>query len=824
MSSFPFNTIDAPPMPGTQPFGDEFQGFSPMAPMPDAEGFDEGEPELQQEPDFHANLAEHMEEGVLRGLAARLLEDIENDDNARSDWLKTINLSMKYIGWKVDEYKTVPFMYACSAYDTSMSIALLNSYSVLYAELFPAAGPCRSEIIGMPTQDVEDQGERVKLFMNNFLTNINRDYYPDSRTLVMYTVFCGSGFRKVYQDPILNYPDPKFIKPQDFIVNPNTTSLMSADRMSHRVFMSRKDVILRQLNGQFIKDTLPAIIEENKMDKKALQKTIERLDGVAPDTTENKSLFTFYETHVDLTDEDISSGRISRSKDSDELPKPYIVMICEVTKNIVSIKRNWKEGDATYHRNEYFVPYMYLPGFGIYGTGLAHLMGSNAIVLSNVLRQLMDSGTLKNFPGGLKVAGLKIEENDKAIGPSEFKEIETGGLPIQQCIMLMPYAEPSTVLMQLRSDLMTQTSKNGMAAENQIPESNMNAPVGTTLALLEVANRAQSTVLRSFRTSLNHELKLVFDLFGEHLEDRPYQFAVPGKDTAIMRKDFNDRVNIVPVSDPNVLTSTHRLLRAEAIYKIAHASPQIYNVREVNKLMLHAMNVDNVDKLLIPEPQPAVLDAVSENMIVLANKPVIANVEQEHDAHIAVHSAFALEMKQTNPAAYASIMQHIQIHKAYKAAKIVIQNKMQAEIQQQSQMMHPAFVNQMMQQMNAQVMEKLKKVPPQQLLVEMEIQNAVSKMDMEELQRQQQQMQQQQKMQQEIQQVPNKIMMEDIKQRAEAAHLKNDETKLKVEEDAFKAQLHFESEKAKLEAQRDMATDKHLVDIAIAEMKQHPKS
>ena len=820
MAVSPFSTFE-PQMPGMQPEGGglpfDLPPFNPQA-------LQEQVPEEPPQ-DFHANLAEGMDSGSLSGLAARLIENIENDDNARTDWLKTINLAMKYLGWKVEEYKSVPFSYACSAYDTSLSIALISSYSTVYAELFPAAGPARSEIIGMSTTEVEDQGDRVKMFMNNFLTNINRDYYPDSKGLVLYTIFCGSGFRKVYQDPLLNQPEAKFIKPQDFIVNPNTTSLMSADRITHKVYYSRKDVILRQMSAEFLEDTLPSIIEENQMDKKALQSTIQRIDGVNPESTENKNLFTFYEVHADLTDEDISSGRMSGTTDDDSLPKPYILMICEATKNIVSVRRNWKEGDSTYKRKEYFVAYMYLPGFGIYGTGLAHLMGSNAIVLSNVLRQLMDAGTLKNFPGGLKVAGLKIETNDLAIGPSEFREIETGGLPIQQSVMLMPYAEPSTVLMQLRTDLMQQSAKNGMVADNQIPESNINAPVGTTLALLEVANRAQSTVLRSFRNSLSHELKLLFDLFGEHLEDRPYLFAVPGKETAIMRKDFNNRISIVPVSDPNVLTSTHRLLRAEGIYKIANAAPQLYNQREVNRLMLQAMNVDNIDKLLVPEQKPVMLDAVTENMNVLQGKPVLVNVQQDDDAHIQLHTAFAQEMKQTNPAAYAAIMEHNQVHKAAKVAKMLIQNQVQQHTQQQMQqnpMMHPMFAEQMAKQMHDQAMQKLSQMPPQQLLMDMQIQNMVAKMDAEELQKQQQQQQQMMKQQQEVQQVPNKIMMEDIKQRQEAAHLKNDETKLKVEEDAFKAQLHFESEKAKLEAQKDMATDKHLVDIAIAEMKQRP--
>jgi hypothetical protein len=502
-----------------------------------------------------------------------------------------------------------------------------------------------------------------------------------------------------------------------------------------------------------------------------------------------------------------------------------------------------------------------LSGFGIYGLGLAHLIGSNAITLTSLLRQSVDAGTLKNFPGGLKKRGLRIENNDKAIGPSEFHEVETNDVPLTDCVMLMPYNEPSSVLIQLRQEIIQQAASLSSTAESEIPELGTNAPVGTTLAMLEVANKVQSSVLRSLHVSLGHELKLLFNLFGEYLEDQPYPFAVPGSSTAIMKQDFNDRINIVPVSDPNVLTSTHRLITAESILKLAQSAPDLHNLREVYKRMYSAMNVENVEKILNDEPQPVSLDPLTENAYFMLNKPVTIAMFQEDDNHIVAHKKqLEDQMVQSNPQIAATINLHIQQHKAYKALKQMLQQKQQQVQQtiqqaqqqmqmsqqqlQQSQMMGIPLMPDMIarqaqmeqslqmkvqqeQMMLKQMQEQYQQMPPDQVQAMPEIQNMVASQDAQEInqqiQQQQQQMAQQEaqmKEQQEKQIDPNQVMLAEIAQRREASSLKDEEAKLKAETEAFKAQLKYESDKAKMESQERIAEQKNEVDLTIEQMKQ----
>lgn len=797
---------------------------------------------------FYENLADKLSEEKLSSIAAKLLDDIKQDLESRSEWENTITLAMRYLGFKVEEFRTVPFMRACSAFDATLSTALLHFYSTARAELFPAAGPARSEIIGSPTPEVEDQGERVKMFMNWYLTVKDKDYYSDSERLIMFVGLMGCAFRKVYQDPILNQPLARLIPPQDFIINHHTTSISSSDRMTEVIFLNRKDVLLRQASNDFIEFDLPKLSEDNDGDESKITKNIKKMEGIQADSHENKSLFKFYESHVNMDVDEVEPKKKrgkERNKDRD-IPRPYVVTICCVTKKVVSVRRNWKEEDDKYKRIEHYVHYYYLPGFGVYSLGLAHLMGSNAITLTSITRQLVDAATLKSFPGGLRMRGMRIENNDKAVGPAEWLEVETGGMALAECVMPMPYAEPSQVLLELRTQLKQDTATLVSTAETEIPEMGSNMPVGTTLALLEVANKLQSSILRSLHVSLGYELRLLFDLFGEYLEDAPYPFAVPGKDTAIMRKDFNDKVSIVPVSDPNVLTSTHRLMRNEALLKLAQSNPEIHDMREAYHRMYQAMNVDNIDRLLPEKPAPMSIDPMAENMLVLAGKEITVKLFQDDDSHIMVHQAFSQNpLIAGNPQAYATLMLHLQKHKSYKAYKTIFEQKKTQEIEQQiEQQMKPIIeqqmmammqqgaspeeaqqilqqqmqpqLEQMMQQQMAQVQKpEITEEQESQLIMDPEVQNMVAKQDAEAAQAEAKAAEE--KAAQQLD--PNKIMVMDIEQRREAAHLKDEADKLKAETEAFKAQLKFESETAKTESQRDIASEKHEVDIALAERK-----
>lgn len=787
--------------------------------------------EEQEKPakDFYSNLAEDMDASKLGSLAVKLIEYIDDDVQSRDEWQKPIETALKYLGFKIEQASKLPFVTACAAYDTTLSVALYKSVATAYAELYPAAGPAKTEIAGIPTQETEDEGDRVKLFMNLYLTQIDDAYYPDSWQHIAYTIFFGLCAKKVYQDPISNKPTSRMVKPFDLIFNNNCSTVETSSRITQVMELSKKEIMLREREGYYLPSNIGDATDDD-YDESNIEKTIKNQEGISEKDTsdDKKNQFVFYEMHVDLDPSELDIDS------KDKLPKPYIVTICNATKKIVSIRRNWEEDDKNYDKIQYFVIYRYLPGFGMYGVGLAHLIGSNAITLTSILRQLIDAGTLKNFPGGLKKRSVKSETNDKSIGPGEFHEIEVDG-PIQEAVMLMPYAEPSTVLAQLYETLGQKTSALSMAAETEIPEIGANAPVGTTLAMLEVANKVQSSVLRSFHKSLGLELKLLFKLFGKYLPDEPYPFAVPGSSAAIMRKDFSDRINIVPVSDPNVLTSTHRLIRAESVLKLSQSAPELHNMREVYKLIYSAMNLENIDKLLVEEPEPASLDAMSEVAYIMAGKPVKAVIFQDHDAHVMIKTQSLQDpMLQQNPPSIVSLKINIQEHKAYNAIKKLIEEEKQKLDNHKNQiinaelsglMIHPAAREQMfkMGQEFQMKVQQFQQMSIDDILKMPEVQNIVTTEDAQELQqqiqKQQEEMQEQDALMKSQQIDPNAALLADINQRREASILKDEEAKLKAETESFKAQLKFEGDMAKMEAEERMAEEKNEVDLTIEQMK-----
>lgn len=760
--------------------------------------YEVGEPEEEAEPekDFYTNLAEDLEDNVLDGLAAKLLDDIKQDKESRRDWESTITLMMKYLGIKVEEFSSVPFMRACSAFDSSLLLSLLQFCSTAWPELWPAAGPAKSEIIGIPSDATEDKADRVKIFMNHYLTQVDKGYYPDSERLLWFLGFMGSCFKKVYQDPILNMPIARMVTPFDLIIDNNTNDILSSSRITQVLKLSRKDVILRQMSGSFIKFKLPS--NDNTMDddeKSKIEQGIKRIEGINTDSNENNNLFVFYECHVDLIADDLQEGRAIRDDDElEDLPKPYIVTICEETKDVVSIVRNWEEEDKEFKRIEYFVHYCYQRGFGIYGLGLAHILGSNAIAMTSILRQGIDAEMLAMFPGGLKTKGMKSENNDKAIGPGDLQEVETGGAPIQDCFMLIPYKGCSQNALTLL-DMLGKKSEAISAVNNaQVPETGTNTPVGTTLAMIEVANKAISSILRSCHFALGTELDFLFKLFGKYLPASPYPFAVPGSQTAIMKSDFSDDVNIVPVSDPNVLTSTHRLLKAEALLKLVQSNPAIHDEREAYERMYKAMNVENIEKLLPPKQQPqppAEMDPITEITFAIKGQPIQAYMDQDHQAHIMLHMS-AMEQDAASPApnqAFQTAMTaHLQEHKAF------------------------AYLIQMQMMMGQQM-------PNPQMLQDPQVQNMIALHAAQALA--------QQKAKEEAEKPkpidPNMVMLADVEQRREAAHLKHEEALMRTETEAYKSQLRFESEKEQRKVDMDIADEKSEVALAVAKTKQrHP--
>lgn len=733
------------------------------------------------EQDFYRNLAEEMDEYELDSIASELLEGIDDDIESRKDWEESYTKGMKYLGRKVEDAKDWPFMHSCAAFDPTLATAHLRFYSSARAELFPANGPASYQTFGEKTEELQNKGQKLMKWMNHYLTNVDREYYPDSERLLTYLGIVGCACRKVYTDPITKYPVARFIDPQDFIVNNNCTSILSSDRLTHRERLTRKTLKLRQLNGFYRKIPTGVVSEFSEDDDSTTSHVVKRIEGVTTNDMQNKSLYIVYEVHADLNLNGFDGENLIMESETTGVPLPYIVSICLQTRKILSLRRNWVKDDNTFARSESFVLYNYLPGFGIYGVGLSQLLGSNAIVLTSIIRQLIDAGTLRNFPGGLMAKGLKVEENDKAIGPSEFWRIETGGKPIQDVVMTMPYGEPSMVLKELRTELVEQTQVLASTAETQISDAKAEAPVGTTLALLEVQNRIQSSILRSLHVSLSNELDLLFKLFSEGMVGQSsfMELGAGGK-YEISREDFDSNIKIVPISDPNLTTSTQRILRAEGILRLAQSEPSLHNMRNAYYRMYTAMNVEDIDLLLPPPQEVYPLDPISENMHALENKPLKAALWQDHESHIIVHEL----MLQQNPDASQSLLAHINEHRAQQYY-LIMEQQLGVQLPPLEQMMEPQIQN----------------------MVAMEAAKATMELKSQIIAQQPKQVD------------PQAVMLADIDQRREAESMKLEIAKMKTELEAFKAQLKYESDIQKIESQEKIADVKSETDMVMTEAK-----
>lgn len=801
-------------------------------------------PEIEpEEYDFDENLAKNLTPEQLRSIAGDLLEDIDNDRKSREPWKASVDLAFKFLGYNIEEFskKGSDFFKSSAAKDCTMSSALMNGYSVAMAELFPSGGPANSEIIGNPTSEDEDVAERSKHFMNYFLTSHDRSYYPDSQKMVLYTHFYGSGFRKVYQDPILNEPRARFVSSFDLLIDINTTDLLSSSRITEVKNLSRKDVLLLQRSGEFIDINLP----ENADDEDdSSEKMSESLDGISTGDSDNSNLFEFYESHVDCDPRTIEKN-IPESENTD-IPRPYRITICKTTKSIASIKRNWKKDSNIFARKEFFVHYYCFPGFGLYGIGLAHLMGSNSIALTQLLDEGIDAEFFKNFPALLKTKGVTSETNDIGLMAGEIRDINTLGQDIRSCVMPLPYEGVSPGLIALREQLKQETAALGSISQSQIPQIGSDAPVGTTMALTEINGRQQSSIIGSMRSSLSYELSLLVDLFAEFSSEKPYNFSVAGKDLSISKSDFNGKVKIIPVSDPNVLTSMHRLIRNESILKTALLCPELHDIREVLYRFYVSMKVDNIDKVLLPKKDPVPLDPSAENMLILSGKDVIIGPTQDDESHIIVHGTLkedpiAQMTFQSNPLLYSKLMIHIQQHKASIAMKQLLKEEQEQQLQQQQMGMMQMggdgsqnmgnFSSKLLDngsyRSDKEQIEFIQSIP--------EVQNIVSQQDAKEAMDRAEAMNAKQLDEEGKIIDPNQVMILDIEQRKEAAYLRDEESKRtveldmykiqveheefkqKIELEKYKAQLKFDSEMARIQAQSSIASEKNLTDLVIEE-------
>lgn len=662
---------------------------------------DDGGVEIDFDPDVDeeeeilhdSNLALHMDDMDLNGLGEMLLSGVEEDKQSRAEWETTMSEGIKLMGLKIEDRQT-PFKGACGVYDPLLAEAVVRWQAVACGELLPAAGPVKTQVIGVANEQLDAQASRVKDFMNLYLTELAPEFYEEFDQMLFWLALVGSTFKKVYQDRLLGRPVSRFVLPDNFIVAYGTTDLETSPRYCHITPMTRRNFRLAQLAGVY-RDTKIGDPQPDDTSQTPIQAQVDGVQGVEPGA-EGTEEYKIYEVYADLN--------LEGFENEDGIPLPYIVTIEEGSRKVLSIYRNYEENDPTFQRQSSFVHYKLMPGVGFYGLGYAHLLGNSAKTATSIRRQLIDAATLNNFPGGLRVKGMRLDDNNIGIGPTEFREIDTGGMPIQNAIMTMPYKEPSQVSLALLKETYESARNLANTAEIAVGEGRQDAPVGTTVALMEAATRLQSATLKRAHKAFNRELKMIANLFGKYLPDEPYPFPVRGGMSAIMREDFSNNIDVIPVSDPNISSSAQRMMRAEALLRFATQQPDQHNLREAYRQMYVEMgiNEEKIELLLLPEQaKPRPLDPLSENQNALTGKPLVAGAYQDHDAHIAAHAPIAEE----NPALQAHINEHLALKMRVQVEQIIgqplpppgqplppeIENQLAAMVAQAMQQLAPSY-------------------------------------------------------------------------------------------------------------------------------------
>jgi hypothetical protein len=607
----------------------------------------EPETDLPEEAPFEANLALYMDDMDLNTLGETLLSGVEEDRQSRGDWEATMSEGIKLMGLKIEDRQT-PFKGACGVYDPLLAEAVVRWQAVAAGELLPASGPVKTQVIGVANEQLEAQASRVQQFMNLYLTELAPEFYEEFDQMLFWLPLVGSTFKKTYQDRLLGRPVSRFVLPDNFVVSYGTSDLATSPRFCHITPMTRRNFRLAQLAGVY-RDIDLGDPQADDSSQTPIQAEVDGVQGVEPGA-EGTEEYRIYEVYADLN--------LVGYENDDGIPLPYVVTIEEGSRKVLSVYRNYDEVDPTYQRKDMFTHYKFMPGVGFYGLGYAHLLGNSAKTATSIRRQLIDAGTLNNFPGGLRVKGMRLEDNNIGIGPTEFREIDTGGLPIQNAIMTMPYKEPSQVSLALLKETYEAARNLANTAEIAVGEGRQDAPVGTTVALMEAATRLQSATLKRCHRAFSRELKLIANLFGKYLPDEPYPFPVRGGMAAIMREDFANNIDVIPVSDPNISSSAQRMMRAEALLRFATQQPDQHNLREAYRQMYVEMGVadEKIQLILAPEKEkPRPLDPLTENQNAIVGVPLVAGAYQDHDAHIASHAPIA----QDNPALQAHINEHL---------------------------------------------------------------------------------------------------------------------------------------------------------------------
>jgi hypothetical protein len=591
--------------------------------------FDPSAGEGVEDDDFDANLAEHLEEPVLGRLASRLNGDFISDRNSRSDWERAYTRGLDLLGLKSDD-RTTPWPGACGVYHPILTEAVVRFQSQAIMELFPSSGPVKTKIIGGITDQKEEQAQRIQQHMNYLLTEKMTEFRPETEQMLFLLPLAGSSFKKVYYDTNMARVCSRFVPAEDFVVSYGASDLLTASRYTHVMRKGHNDIRKLQVAGLYRDVTLSS----SGPDYSDIQEKYDELDGENP-TYENDDRYVLLEMHVDLDLE----GYEDVDDDGEEtgIALPYIVTLVRGSGTVLSIRRNWYEDDPLRTKRQHFVHYQYMPGLGFYGFGLIHLIGGIAKSATSLLRQLVDAGTLSNLPGGLKSRGLRIKGDDSPIMPGEFRDVDVPGGAIKDNITFLPYKEPSNVLHQLLGEIVEEGRRFASITDLKLADMKQDAPVGTTLALIERSMKVMSAIQARLHDAMRKEFILIAGIVRDYAEDE-YEYEPDDKE-AIKGDDFDGRVDIIPVSDPNAATMSQRIMQYQAALQLSQSAPQMYDLPELHRQMLDVLGIQDAEKIIPLSEEMKPRDPVSENMDVLNGKPLKAFIRQDHEAHIKVHMA-----------------------------------------------------------------------------------------------------------------------------------------------------------------------------------------
>lgn len=606
------------------------------------------------ETEHDANLADHIDEDTLDEIATDVLDKIEQDEEGRSEWKEILRDGIDLLGLKLEEANQ-PFIGAATAAHPVLIESITKYQAKAFAELFPSRGPVKTKIVGAVTPERKDQAKRVKDFMNYQVQHQMPEYGPEVDQMLFNQALEGSVFKKTYYDTVLGRPCSRFVKAVDFVVPYHATDLETCERYGHKIPLVYGDLRKYQLSGLWRDIDLGDGTSENP-DEPAQEE--DRATGKTPSPDDD--IYEIYEIHIDY---DLPGFEHMEEGEPTGRPLPWVITVEKNSKKTLAIRRNWKQGDPLYLKKMQFVHYPFVPGLGFYGYGYLHMIGGLAKAATASMRQLLDAGTLANLPAGFKLTGLRVVGDNEPFQPGEFKDVNAPMADLTKAIMPLPFKEPSATLFNLLQFVVEAAERFADSTEQVVSEAQSYGPVGTIMALLEQSGKLFSAIHKRLHMAQAKDFKILADLNYEWLpEEYPYEVHEGAK--VAMRDDFDGRIDIIPVSDPNMPTQSHRIAKANAVFSIAVQAPQEHNMKEVLNNIYECMDLENHERFLKPPPpQAQPLDPITENIISLDNKPLKAGLSQNHEAHIRAHYAFMqLPVIKTSPTALPSLVAHIHEH------------------------------------------------------------------------------------------------------------------------------------------------------------------